>query len=144
MSLDGLGEINRAFVVAFKMPAEKQISKYEKLAEQLTAEHIEILRFSTRPKSNKQIQEDGLGLKKHSDNFKRYLEPLLNLKLLNRTLPGVPNSPLQQYFTTSIGQMILLIIDFKSHQIKHILIAEGFKNYCASLINGFGCGGFVG
>lgn len=37
MSLDGLGEVNRAFVVAFKMPTEKQIAKYEKLAEQLTA-----------------------------------------------------------------------------------------------------------
>lgn len=37
ISLDGLGEINRAFVVAFKMPTEKQIAKYEKLAEQLTA-----------------------------------------------------------------------------------------------------------
>lgn len=111
-SLNSLGEVKRELMVEFKMPTEKQVEKYAKLAEQLTAEQIEILRFSGKPKSNKEIQEDCLGLKRHNDNFKRYMDPLINLKLLNRTLPNVPNSPQQKYYTTAIGNIILLIIDY--------------------------------
>jgi len=112
-SLGNLGKVKRELIVEFKMPTEKQLEKYAKLAEQLTAEQIEILRFSGKPKSNKEIQEECLGLKRHNDNVKRYIEPLINLKALNRTLPNVPNSPLQKYFTTEIGQIMLLVIDYK-------------------------------
>jgi len=116
-SLESLGKIKRKLLFELKMPTEKQVKKYAKLATQHTTEQLEVLRFSAKPKTNKEIQEDCLGLKRHNDNFRRYIEPLLNLKLLNRTLPSVPNSPLQKYFTTSISQMILLTIDFKSNEI---------------------------
>ncbi|MNR40274.1 hypothetical protein D3C85_1585490 [compost metagenome] len=96
------------------MPTEKQVEKYAKLANQLTKEQIEVLRFSYRPKSNKEIQEDCLGLKRHNDNFKRYIDPLLAIKFLSRTIPNVPNSPLQKYFTTAIGHTVLLIVDYNS------------------------------
>lgn len=112
VSLNSLGEVKRKLMVEFKMPTEKQVEKYAMLAAQLTAEQVEILRFSGKPKSNREIQEDCLGLKRHNDNFKRYIEPLINLKALNRTLPNVPNSPLQKYFTTEIGQIMLLVIDY--------------------------------
>ena len=112
--LADLGEKGeRKLLYEFKMPTERQVEKYAKLAEQLTEEQIEILRFSGKPRSNKEIQEDCLGLKRHTDKFKRYIEPLLNIKVLNRTLPNVPNSPLQKYFTTEIGFIALLIIDDK-------------------------------
>ncbi|MCZ4223307.1 RNA-binding domain-containing protein [Pedobacter rhodius] len=112
-SLDSLGTVKRDLMVELKMPTEKQVEKYAKLAAHLTAEQLEILKFSGKPKSNKEIQEDCLGLKRHNDNFKRYIEPLINLKLLNRTLPNVPNSPQQKYYTTEIGNIILLINDYK-------------------------------
>ena len=112
--LTDLGEKGeRKFLYEFKMPTKRQVEKYAKLAGQLTEEQIEILRFSGKPRSNKEIQEDCLGLKRHTDNFKRYIEPLLNIKVLNRTLPNVPNSPLQKYFTTEIGFIALIIIDDK-------------------------------
>ncbi|WP_316765871.1 RNA-binding domain-containing protein [Pedobacter frigiditerrae] len=110
--LDKLGKVKQSLLYELKMPTEKQLEKYAKLAVQLTPEQLAVLRFSTEAKSNKEIQEDGLGLKRHNDNFKRYIEPLLNLKLLNRTLPSVPNSPAQKYFTTEIGRIILLITDY--------------------------------
>lgn len=103
----------RKLLYEFKMPTERQVEKYVKLAEQLTEEQIEILRFSSKPRSNKEIQENCLGLKIHTDNFKRYIDPLLNIKVLNKTLANVPNSPLQKYFTTEIGFIALLIIDDK-------------------------------
>ncbi|WP_443943445.1 ATP-binding protein [Pedobacter sp. AW1-32] len=111
--LNKLGKVKKELWSEFKMPTEKQVEKYAHLAAELTAEQIEILKFSTQPRSKKEIQEDGLGLKRHNDNFKRYLEPLINLKLLNRTLPKVPNSPLQKYFTTAIGHVTILINDFQ-------------------------------
>ena len=112
-SLHSLSTVKHKLMVELKMPTEKQLEKYAKFAEQLTAEQLEILKFSGKPKSNKEIQEDCLGLKRHNDNFKRYIEPLIDLKLLNRTLPNVPNSPQQKYYTTAIGNITLLINDYK-------------------------------
>ncbi|RYG09219.1 MAG: hypothetical protein EOO07_24230, partial [Chitinophagaceae bacterium] len=112
-SIESLGKMKQDLLFELRMPTEKHVEKYTKLAVQLTAEQLAILRFCTQPKTNKEIQEEGLGLKRHNDNFKRYIDPLLNLKLLSRTLPGVPNSPSQKYFTTAIGHYTLLIIDYK-------------------------------
>lgn len=94
-----------------KKPTEKQYAKYLKITNELTEDDIKILYFTKSPKSNKSIQEDCLGLKKHNDNFKKYIEPLLNKGALIRTLPNVPNSPLQKYFTTAVGNIILLIFE---------------------------------
>jgi len=113
INLDNPGKIKSRHLFKIKMPTAKQVDKYAKLAEQLTEGQVKILRFSTKPKSNKEIQEDCLGLRTHNDNFKRYIEPLLTLNVLKRSLPNVPNSPLQKYFTTEIGYLILLILDYK-------------------------------
>lgn len=92
-----------------KKPSEKQLKKYIIKAKELTDEQIKILEYAKTPKSNKEIQEDCLGLKKHNDNFKKYLEPLLVADALRRTLPKVPNSPLQKYFISEAGNVMLYI-----------------------------------
>ncbi|MES2139986.1 MAG: RNA-binding domain-containing protein [Bacteroidota bacterium] len=94
-------------------PTDKQIKKYIKDAYTLTAEQLKILAFTQSPKSNKEIQENCLGLKKHNDNFKKHIEPLLETKAITRTLPKVPNSPLQKYFTTPAGSVMKYVIDNK-------------------------------
>lgn len=99
--------------IFFIKPTDKQINKYIKEAYSLTEEQLKILAFTQSPKSNKEIQEDCLGLKKHNDNFKKHIEPLLEMKAIARTLPKVPNSPLQKYFTTPAGGVMKYIIDNK-------------------------------
>ena len=99
--------------IFFIKPTEKQINKYLKEAYGLTEEQLKILAFTQSPKSNKEIQEDCLGLKKHNDNFKKHIEPLLEMKAITRTLPKVPNSPLQKYFTKPAGSVMKYIIDNK-------------------------------
>lgn len=94
-----------------KKPTEKQLKKYIKTAKELTEEQIKILKYAQAPKSNKEIQEDCLKLKKHTDNFKKYIEPLLIADALRRTLPKVPNSPLQKYFISEAGNVMLYIIE---------------------------------
>lgn len=99
--------------IFFIKPTDKQINKYIKEAYSLTEEQIKILAFIQSPKSNKEIQEDCLKLKKHTDNFKKHIEPLLEMKAIARTLPKVPNSPLQKYYTTPAGGVMKYIIDNK-------------------------------
>ncbi len=96
-----------------KKPSEKQLKKYILIAKKLTDDQIKILEYAKTPKSNKEIQEDCLGLKKHNDNFKKYLEPLLVADTLRRTLPKVPNSPLQKYFISEAGNVMLYIRENK-------------------------------
>ena len=64
---------------------------------------VKILKYCVQAKSNTQIQENLLGLKKHNDNFKRYIEPLLEEGLLERTIPETPRSRNQKYKTTALG-----------------------------------------
>jgi ATP-dependent DNA helicase RecG len=90
-------------------PSPKQIEKVSFFAESLSNEQEKLLQFAYSPKSNIELQEGCLGLKKHSDNFKKHIEPLLVNGSLKRTLPKVPNSPLQKYFTTNNGKIMLLI-----------------------------------
>ena len=104
---------NKIADIFFIKPTDKQINKYIKDAHSLTEEQIKILAFTLSPKSNKEIQEGCLGLKKHNDNFKKHIEPLLEMKAITRTLPKVPNSPLQKYFTTPAGGVMKYIIDNK-------------------------------
>lgn len=99
------------FLYDVKKPTSDQYTKYLKIANELSEEEIKILNFCKTPKSNKEIQEDGLALKKHTDNFKKYIEPLVKKGAIRRTLPKVPNSPLQKYFTTNAGKVILFIIE---------------------------------
>ena len=91
-------------------PEKRLIQKYVDTARSITKEQAIVLRHCARPKSNREIQEDALSLKFHTDNFKRYIEPLLGQGLLGRTIPHKPKSPQQKYFVTERGKVCLYII----------------------------------
>ncbi len=93
---------------------DKLLIKYNKAAKKLTLEQRKILKYTGTPKSNKEIQEYSLNLRKHNDNYKKHIAPLLELKALKRTLPNVPNSPLQKYFTSETGRIMLWIAENES------------------------------
>ncbi|MBB6609681.1 hypothetical protein H7F15_01400 [Pontibacter sp. Tf4] len=70
-------------------------------------EIVKILAYATRPVKRKDILEKELGLSNHTDNVRRYIEPLLEFKLLDRTVKDKLSSPAQQYYTTKLGLEIL-------------------------------------
>jgi hypothetical protein len=82
------------------------VEKYTESAIAITEEQWKILQFSLFPKSNKEIQEEALGLKNHTDNFKNHVEPLLNKGYIARTIPNKPTSSSQKYFTTEKGKIV--------------------------------------
>lgn len=88
---------------------EKLIYKYKESALLITEEQLSVLEYANSPKSNKEIQEKVLGLKTHTDNFKKHIEPLLNVGFIRRTLPNVPTSKFQKYYTTERGRIAIHI-----------------------------------
>ncbi|MHA8091930.1 RNA-binding domain-containing protein [Aquirufa regiilacus] len=95
-------------------PTEAQLNRYLELTKLISLDQIKILKYSFSPKSNRELQEDCLLLKKHSDNYKRVIEPLVQEGLLSRTIPGIPSSPKQKYFTSEKGKIFLYIIENES------------------------------
>ena len=87
-------------------PSPEVVEKYTESAIAITEEQWKILLFSLFPKSNKEIQEEALGLKNHTDNFKNHIEPLLNKGYIARTIPNKPTSSSQKYFTTEKGKIV--------------------------------------
>lgn len=92
-----------------KILDEKLITKYKASALDVTDEQLKVLSFAKSPKSNKEIQEEALGLRTHTDNFKNHIEPLLNKGFIRRTIPSKPTSKLQKYFTTERGNTVIYI-----------------------------------
>ncbi|WP_181308769.1 RNA-binding domain-containing protein [Rufibacter sp. XAAS-G3-1] len=85
----------------------------EELAKSLQLEHLKVLHYTLKPAKRKEILVDGLGLANHTDNVRRYIDPLLEKGLLDRTIKDRPNSPLQQYITTDRGRELLKNIGFE-------------------------------
>jgi hypothetical protein len=96
-------------ISGIKIPSEKLILKYKESALSITNEQLKVLNFVKLPKSNKEIQELGLGMKPHTDNFRNHIEPLLVKSFIRRTLPKKPTSKLQKYFITERGEVALYI-----------------------------------
>lgn len=69
--------------------------------------HLKVLAYASKPVKRKEILEEGLGITNHTKNVKRYIEPLLEMELLNRTIQDRPSSPLQQYVITNKGRDLL-------------------------------------
>lgn len=93
-----------------ELPDEKSIAKYSSTAKELSAKQKNVLEYSSSPKKKKEIMEGCLDLSNQTKNFNKYIEPLLKLKLLQRTLPNKPNSQHQKYFTTHAGKVVLYIL----------------------------------
>ncbi|WP_276499873.1 RNA-binding domain-containing protein [Pontibacter litorisediminis] len=79
----------------------------EELARELEPEHMKILSYALKPAKRKDILEKGVGLANHTDNVRRYVNPLLEKGLLDQTIKDRPSSPLQQYITTEKGRELL-------------------------------------
>ncbi len=96
-------------IIGINEPDKKLITKYQESALAITDEQLAILKLTQSPKSNKEIQEEALGLKTHTDNFKNHIEPLLNKGFIRRTIPNKPTSKHQKYFTTERGKLVIYI-----------------------------------
>lgn len=79
----------------------------KELKDQLETEHLNVLAYASKPAKRKEILEEGLGISNHTKNAKRYIEPLLEMGLLDRTIKDRPSSPLQQYIITQKGCNLL-------------------------------------
>lgn len=66
----------------------------------LSALQQEVLSFSKTEKTRQEIFNH-IGLKYHTDNYKRHIEPLINQGLLRMTVPDKPNSKNQRYIAVS-------------------------------------------
>jgi hypothetical protein len=96
-------------VLELGKPDEKLIAKYKVSAIAISNEQLAILKYANTPQSNKDIQENALGLKTHTDNFKNHIEPLLNSGFIRRTIPNKPTSKLQKYYSTERGRIVIYI-----------------------------------
>lgn len=86
-------------VIKLKDDAENNTQRQSN--DRVTTEHdrvIQILKFCETPKTRRDILEQ-IGLKYHSDNFNKYIKPLVEQDLLLLTEPDSPNSPKQKYVT---------------------------------------------
>lgn len=71
--------------------------------------------FTSKPKKSKEIL-DSIGLKSHTDNYKKYIEPCINLGWLSMTIPDKPQSRSQKYITTEKGKLLLIILKYNSNK----------------------------
>ena len=65
-----------------------------------------LILFLDTEKSKDEILEF-IGVTNKTDNFNRYIKPLMQIGLLIRTIPNKPNSKLQQYKLTAKGRKVL-------------------------------------
>ncbi|MBC5995110.1 RNA-binding domain-containing protein [Pontibacter cellulosilyticus] len=82
-------------------------SDLESMVNEIGEELMKVLEFATKPVKRKEILEQGLGLANHTDNARRYFDPLLELGLLDRTIKDKLSSPQQQYYTTEKGKALM-------------------------------------
>ncbi len=90
----------------------KTIDKLESIPEIATKLRLSydqvttMLRLCLKPQSRKHILE-AIGYSNHTDNYKKYLEPLIKELLIEMTMPNTPKSPKQQYITTKKGELLI-------------------------------------
>ena len=65
-----------------------------------------ILEYCLNARSRRDILEH-LNLKYHSDNYKKYIKPLVDKGYLHYTEPKSPSSPTQKYITSVLGKEFL-------------------------------------
>ena len=99
-------EPERAFFISeflihpsFEMKNELNIH-----ALKLNEQQKKVLEFCKKPKSRAEILEF-LKLKNHSDNYKKYIFPLLEIKILKLTIPENPKDRNQQYVISEKGEI---------------------------------------
>lgn len=98
----------------FHVQADEQADdQVDDQADKLTEEQVRVLEFALIPKKKKEILMDCLGLSNQTKNFVTHIEPLMDSKLIELTIPDKPSSKNQEYFTTDSGKKILSILKNK-------------------------------
>lgn len=92
------------------VPSENNIEKYTPLASTMSEEQRKVLQFVDQPKSKKEILEQCLSLSNQTKNYATHIEPLLQLQLIQRTIPDRPNSTNQKYVLSNAGRVVQFII----------------------------------
>lgn len=87
---------------------EKELlSIYKKqYKKQILKRMIDILIYCDIAKTKVEILEH-IGLTKHTRNFKEYIEPIVEIGFLKRTIPEIPTSRNQKYITTIEGNKLI-------------------------------------
>jgi len=93
-----------------KVITEKSLARYTKIANSLSNEQKKILDYALIPKKRKEILEDCLGLSNQTKNFATHIQPLMDLGLINLTIPNKVTSQNQKYSTSKIGKGILYVL----------------------------------
>lgn len=78
---------------------------YDNLSSSVNDKLIRVLSFCDSPKSRREILEH-IGLKYHTDNYNKYIKPLVDDMYLQPTDSESLTSPQQQYITTDKGHNI--------------------------------------
>ena len=67
---------------------------------------LDILIYCNVPKTKMEILKH-IGLTKHTKNFKEYIEPMVEMGFMKRTIPEIPSSRNQKYITTIEGNKLI-------------------------------------
>lgn len=65
-----------------------------------------MLKVCKKPKSRNEVL-DSIGYSNHTDNYKKYLKPLMDESLIELTIPDIPKSSNQKYKTAKKGILFL-------------------------------------
>lgn len=83
-----------------------------------------VLNYCTKPKSRDELFEK-IGLYKNTKNFQNHIKPLIDLGWLYFTIPNKLTSRDQKYYTTDLGEKLLVLISADSNSgIKRIPVAS--------------------
>jgi predicted AAA+ superfamily ATPase/predicted transcriptional regulator len=86
----------------------QRVEKKALTLDELSAKHIKLLRFcKDEPKKGERLLTKGLGLSYQSRNKRVYIKPLMNLDLLEFTIPEYEKSKKQRYRITAKGKAFL-------------------------------------
>jgi len=88
------------------MSKRRQI-QLSKLKNELEIETIVILETLKTTKLTKQELLQTINMASHTDTVKRYIQPLLDHKLIERSIKDKPTSPNQRYGITKLGLAFL-------------------------------------
>ncbi len=83
-----------------------------------------VLNYCTKPKSRDELFEK-IGLYKNTKNFQNHIKPLIDFGWLNYTIPNKITSKDQKYYTTDLGEKLLLIVsEYHNSGIKRIPVVS--------------------
>jgi ATP-dependent DNA helicase RecG len=91
-----LENLHKVLLLNYKRDYKKQVLK----------RMTETLIFCDIAKTKVEILEH-IGLKKQTKNFKEYIEPMVEMGFLKRTIPEIPTSKNQKYITTIEGNKLI-------------------------------------